>query len=72
MIKSTYGDFFQEGGVPETQEGAPLDQMQQEPSPEQIAQEFLQAFSQLPPEVQQIVIQQIMQMVQQSQQQQQQ
>ena len=54
----------------------PLDEMQQQqqaqPSPEQIAQEFLAAFQQLPPEVQQIVIQGIMQMVDQSQQQQQQ
>ena len=55
--KRHWGDYMQEGGIPQPQMGMPLEEMAPMPDPQQLAEEFLQAFQQLPPEAQQIVIQ---------------
>lgn len=48
---STYG-YFQDGG-----QQMPQQAQSQGPSAQEIAQQFLQAFQQLPPEAQQLIIQ---------------
>ncbi len=72
MKKHFYGSFLQDGGQMDPQ-SMPIDSMMAQdpaaaqamaPDPQAIAQEFLAAFQQLPPEAQQIVAQTIMQMAQ--------
>ena len=76
MTTRNYGSFFQEGGE-STPTQMPVDQMMQQPQEQQqpqgqgqnqdaqaIAQKFMEAFAQIPPEAQQLVAQAIMQMTQ--------
>lgn len=78
MKKSTlgYGSFLQDGGMMAPQDTGNAESMmapEQAPQgaapgggedPQMIAQQFLEAFQQLPPEAQQMIAQAIMQMAQ--------
>lgn len=62
-LKTGYGVFLQEGGPidmsasADQQIAAEQMPMEDQQDPQMMAEEFLQAFSQLPPEVQQFIVQ---------------